>query len=40
MKYRNVITQEVKISGIGLHTGKTVNISLSAGEVGTGIKFV
>ena len=40
MRYKNVLTQEVGVSGIGLHTGKIVNISLKAGESGTGIKFV
>ena len=39
MRYKNNLTQDVKFSGIGLHTGKIVNVTLRAGEVGTGIKF-
>lgn len=39
MRYKNILTQDVKFSGIGLHTGKIVNVLLRAGEVGAGIKF-
>lgn len=39
MRYKNSLTQDVRFSGIGLHTGKIVNVLLRAGEVGTGIKF-
>lgn len=40
MRYKSVLTQDVNVSGIGLHTGKNVNVSIRAGESGMGIKFV
>ncbi|MBK9735661.1 MAG: bifunctional UDP-3-O-[3-hydroxymyristoyl] N-acetylglucosamine deacetylase/3-hydroxyacyl-ACP dehydratase [Saprospiraceae bacterium] len=40
MRYKNIITKSVDIKGVGLHTGKFINISISGGDEGSGIKFI
>ena len=39
-KYQKTIQKEVKISGIGLHSGKNVNLKLIPAEANTGIVFI
>ncbi len=40
MKLKSILNQKVEISGIGLHTGKMIRMVISAGESGSGVKFV
>lgn len=37
---QQTLRQEIKFSGVGLHTGETVNVKLIPAVVDTGIKFV
>ncbi|MFZ1749509.1 MAG: bifunctional UDP-3-O-[3-hydroxymyristoyl] N-acetylglucosamine deacetylase/3-hydroxyacyl-ACP dehydratase [Saprospiraceae bacterium] len=39
MKYKNILNKDVIISGVGLHTGKEVLVTISPEEEGFGIKF-
>ncbi len=39
-RYQRTIKKEVKISGIGLHSGKNVNLKLIPAEANTGIVFI
>jgi UDP-3-O-[3-hydroxymyristoyl] N-acetylglucosamine deacetylase len=38
--YRKTIKNKIEISGIGLHSGKTVNLILHPAESGTGLVFI
>lgn len=40
MKLKSILKQKVEISGIGLHTGKNINMVITSGDDGSGIKFV
>lgn len=40
MNFKNILKQNVTFSGIGLHSGKMVNLTLKPAEVGHGIKFL
>ncbi|MBK9744840.1 MAG: bifunctional UDP-3-O-[3-hydroxymyristoyl] N-acetylglucosamine deacetylase/3-hydroxyacyl-ACP dehydratase [Saprospiraceae bacterium] len=40
MRFKSRLKQVVHISGIGLHTGKSVNVNISQAEDGHGIKFI
>ncbi len=40
MRFKSRLEQDVNISGIGLHTGKSVNVNISPAEDGHGIKFI
>lgn len=40
MRFKSRLKQVVHISGIGLHTGKSVNVNISPAEDGHGIKFI
>jgi UDP-3-O-[3-hydroxymyristoyl] N-acetylglucosamine deacetylase/3-hydroxyacyl-[acyl-carrier-protein] dehydratase len=40
MNFKNILKNNISFSGVGLHTGKIVNITLKPTEVGTGIKFI
>lgn len=40
MRFKNTLKQNVEISGIGLHTGKLVSITLTPAEEGNGIRFI
>ena len=40
MKLQKTITNEVKLSGIGVHNGKTVNITFKPAKVNTGVNFI
>ena len=40
MRYKNIVTKTVAIEGKGLHTGKSIQLSISPAEPGSGIKFV
>lgn len=40
MKLKSILNQKVEISGIGLHTGKMIHMVISAGEAGSGVKFI
>lgn len=40
MKLKSIIRQPIKISGVGLHSGVMVNMTITQGEDGSGIKFI
>lgn len=40
MKMKSALKQSVHFSGVGLHTGKIVNVTVDQAEDGNGIKFV
>ncbi len=40
MNFKSILKQNVTFSGIGLHSGKIVNVTLKPAEVGHGIKFL
>lgn len=40
MSKKSILKNKVEISGVGLHTGKQIHLEITAGEVGTGIKFI
>jgi UDP-3-O-[3-hydroxymyristoyl] N-acetylglucosamine deacetylase/3-hydroxyacyl-[acyl-carrier-protein] dehydratase len=40
MKLKSIIKQQIEISGIGLHSGKMVNMTITQGEDGSGIRFI
>jgi len=40
MNFINILKKAVSVSGVGLHTGKPVDIVISPGEIGGGIKFI
>ncbi|MBI5050368.1 MAG: UDP-3-O-acyl-N-acetylglucosamine deacetylase, partial [Nitrospirae bacterium] len=40
MRYQHTLKQEVTISGVGLHTGKMINMRLSPAPRDTGIIFI
>jgi UDP-3-O-[3-hydroxymyristoyl] N-acetylglucosamine deacetylase / 3-hydroxyacyl-[acyl-carrier-protein] dehydratase len=40
MNFKSILKQNVTFSGVGLHTGKHVNITLKSAESGHGIKFL
>jgi UDP-3-O-[3-hydroxymyristoyl] N-acetylglucosamine deacetylase len=39
MHYQNTLKKEFKISGVGLHTGKNINVFVKPAATGTGIVF-
>lgn len=40
MKFKSILKQDVNFSGVGLHTGQLVNITISKGDDGAGIRFI
>jgi UDP-3-O-[3-hydroxymyristoyl] N-acetylglucosamine deacetylase/3-hydroxyacyl-[acyl-carrier-protein] dehydratase len=40
MRYKNILKKSIKFAGIGLHTGKLSEVTISPADVGTGIRFV
>jgi UDP-3-O-[3-hydroxymyristoyl] N-acetylglucosamine deacetylase/3-hydroxyacyl-[acyl-carrier-protein] dehydratase len=39
MKFKNILKESISISGVGLHTGKQVDMTISPGDGGSGIRF-
>ena len=40
MEYQKTIDKEIKVSGVGLHTGNKVNVRFKPADANTGINFV
>lgn len=40
MRYKNILKKAIKFSGIGLHTGKLTDVTVSPADIGTGIRFI
>jgi UDP-3-O-[3-hydroxymyristoyl] N-acetylglucosamine deacetylase / 3-hydroxyacyl-[acyl-carrier-protein] dehydratase len=39
MKFKNILKESISISGVGLHTGKQVDMIIAPGDGGSGIRF-
>ena len=39
MKFKNILKKSVSISGVGLHTGRQVDMQISPADGGSGIRF-